>query len=376
MFERTVRDRSVELATIVGEPGIGKSRLVAELASLLEARPDVIRWRQGRCLPYGEGVTFWALGEIVKAEAGILETDPSDVTGAKIDAVVPDDDPDAAWLRQRLRPLVGLDASQAARGENFSAWRRFLETLAETQPCVLVFEDLHWADEALLAFIEHVLDGAAGVPLLLVATARPELFDRFPTWAAGARNATRINLPPLSDPDTARLIGNLLETAALPAGVQAALLSRSGGNPLYAGEFVHLLKDRGILTREGSTWTLGPNTDIPVPSEVRALIAARLDALGPSEKGIAEDAAVIGEVFWSGAVADMGSLDPDARHQGAARADPHGAHPAGPPLIDGGAVRVHLLPRPHPRRLLRPDPQDVPSRTAPARRGVDREGVR
>ncbi|HCO02253.1 MAG TPA: hypothetical protein DIT48_02580 [Actinobacteria bacterium] len=310
-FERSVRDASVQMITVVGEPGVGKSRLVSELFSHIEDWPDLIRWRQGRCLPYGDAVTFWALGEIVKAEAGILETDALDVAGVKIDAIVPEAHPDAPWLRQRLRPLVGLEAPPAAREENFAAWRGFLESLAESRPSVFVFEDLHWADDALLAFLEHLADYAEGVPMLLVGTARPELFEQAPTWAATARSVTRVNLSPLTETETAKLVANLLEQAVLPAEVQSAILHRSGGNPLYAEEFVRLLKDRDILRKQGSTWTLDPDAEIPVPSGVQGLIAARLDTLSPERKHLLQDAAVVGKVFWSGAVANMGAREPE-----------------------------------------------------------------
>jgi class 3 adenylate cyclase/tetratricopeptide (TPR) repeat protein len=310
-FERVVRDRSVHLVTVAGEPGVGKSRLVAELFAHVDALPEVLtRWRQGRCLPYGDGITFWALGEIVKAEAGILETDDPETAGAKIDQVVPDDHPDAPWLRQRLRPLVGLEAPQAAREENFAAWRGFLELLAEDDPSVFVLEDLHWADEALLAFVEHLAGYAEGVPMLIVGTARPELWEKAPGFAQGARNSARINLSPLSEAETAELIGNLLETALLPAEAQAAILARAGGNPLYAEEFVRLLKDRGILAHTGSAWSLDPEAEIPLPAGVQGLIAGRLDTLEAGRKHLLQDAAVIGKVFWSGAVAAMGERQP------------------------------------------------------------------
>ena len=311
-FERSVRDSTVQLVTTVGEPGVGKSRLVAELLRFVDERRDLVRWRQGRCLPYGDAVTFWALGEIVKAEAGILETDSPEEAASKIDAAVPPAHPDAPWLRQRLRPLVGLEAPEAAKEENFAAWRAFLESLAEERPSVFVFEDLHWADDALLAFLEHLADYAEGVPMLLVATARPELFEKAPSFAQSARNATRVNLSPLSEQETAQLIANLLEQAVLPAGVQQAILERSGGNPLYAEEFVRLLKDRGILTKHGPTWSIDAQADIPLPSGVKGLIAARLDTLSPERKALLADASVIGKVFWSGAVAAMGDRDPTA----------------------------------------------------------------
>jgi class 3 adenylate cyclase/tetratricopeptide (TPR) repeat protein len=310
-FERSLRDSSFQMITVVGEPGVGKSRLVAELSAHIDDWPDLIRWRQGRCLPYGEAVTFWALGEIVKAEAGILETDGPDVAGTKIDAIIPDAHADAAWLRQRLRPLVGLEGPPAAREENFAAWRGFLESLAEADPSVFVFEDLHWADDALLAFLEHLADHVEGVPMLLVGTARPELFEKAPAWASTARSVTRVNLSPLTESETAKLVSNLLEQTVLPLEVQSAILQRSSGNPLYAEEFVHLLKDRRILVRHGPTWTLDDRAEIPMPAGIQGLIAARLDTLSPDRKQLLQDAAVVGKVFWSGAVAKMGERDPN-----------------------------------------------------------------
>jgi class 3 adenylate cyclase/tetratricopeptide (TPR) repeat protein len=309
-FQKAVQESSVHLVTIVGEPGAGKSRLVAELFRFVDQWPDLIRWRQGRCLPYGEGITFWALGEIVKAEAGILETDPTDRAAAKIDMLMSEGHPDSPWLRQRLRPLVGLDAPEATREENFAAWRAFLEALAEDSPSVFVFEDLHWADEALLAFLEHVADYAVGVPMLIVGTARPELNDRAPTWAAAARNSLRVNLSPLSEAETSKLISNLLGSVVLPTDVQQAILERSGGNPLYAEEFVRLLRDQAILTRHGASWVIDPDVEIALPSGIQGLIAARLDTLPLERKRLLQDAAVVGKVFWSGVVAVMADQNP------------------------------------------------------------------
>jgi class 3 adenylate cyclase/tetratricopeptide (TPR) repeat protein len=310
-FQKAVQESTVQLVVVAGEPGVGKSRLVAELCSFVDSLPELVRWRQGRCLPYGDGITFWALGEIVKAEAEILETDPPEVAVAKIDAVIPEDAPDAPWLRARLRPLVGLSAPEASVEENFAAWRAFVEFLAEGRPSALVFEDLHWADEALLEFVAQLADHAAEVPLLLVATARPELYERVAGWAASARNMARVNLRALTAAETGRLITNLLGTAALPAEVQQAIVDRAGGNPLYAEEFVRLLKDQEILRRTGTGWSLEAKAQIPVPPGVNGLIAARLDTLGPGRKRVLQDAAVLGDVFWAGAVAEMGDQDPD-----------------------------------------------------------------
>jgi class 3 adenylate cyclase/tetratricopeptide (TPR) repeat protein len=311
-LERSIRDGTVHLMTIVGEPGVGKSRLVAELGTFIEDRPDLITWRQGRCLPYGDGITFWALGEIVKAEAGILESDAPDAAASKIDRIVPAEHADAPWLRQRLRPLVGLEAPPAAREENFAAWRTFLESMAERRPCVFVVEDLHWADQAMLEFIEHVIEYAEGIPMMLVGTARPELFEKAPGFAQAARNSNRVNLSPLSEIETARLVSELLQQAVLPAEVQSLIIDRSGGNPLYAEEFVRLLKDTGALRRDGPTWALDPNATVPVPSGVQGLIAARLDTVEADRKAMLYDASVIGKVFWAGALVEMGDRDPGA----------------------------------------------------------------
>ena len=302
-FERSAQQRSCQLVTIVGEPGIGKSRLCAELFGYIEDRPEqLVRWRQGRCLPYGEGIAFWALGEIVKAECGILESDSPEEAEGKLERAVAADDPDRAWLLARLSPLAGAPAEAASQEESFTAWRRFLEALSSQDPTVLVFEDLHWADDALLSFLEHLADWSQGVPLLILCTARPELHEQHPTWAAGLRNATTINLAPLSDEETARLIGSLLERAVLPAETQRALLERAGGNPLYAEEFVRLLADRDLLS--------GTLDDVQLPDSVQALIAARLDTLSPERKSLLQDASVMGKLFWAGALAEMGKRDP------------------------------------------------------------------
>ena len=290
-FERARGESSTQLFTIVGVPGIGKSRLVAELFGELEREAEITHWRQGRSLPYGEGSTFWALAEMVKAEAGILESDTAADAERKlreaIAALVPDED--AAWVESRLRPLVGLDAPGGARDENFAAWRRFVEALAERRPTVLVFEDLHWADEDLLDFVDELVDWIEGVPLLVVITARTELLDRRPGWGGGKRNALTLSLAPLADGDTARLFAELLDRNVLPAETQQALLARAGGNPLYAEQFARMFAERGETTGD-------------LPETVQGIIAARLDALPADEKRLLLDAAVLGKTFWVGAL--------------------------------------------------------------------------
>jgi class 3 adenylate cyclase/tetratricopeptide (TPR) repeat protein len=310
IFDKTLASSSVQLVTVVGEPGIGKSRLVAELGAHLDRLPELVVWRQGRCLPYGEGITFWALGEILKAHAGILESDAPKVAADKIEHLLPEGS-EREWFRQRLLPLLGIEASSTAeRDELFTAWRRFLESLAENGPAVLVFEDLHWADDAMLAFLEHLVGVAEGVPLLVIATTRPELFDTHPEFGHDLRNTNSINLTPLTSEETSRLLAALLDTTVIPAELQAPILERAEGNPLYAEEFVRLLRDRQLLVRRGGSWDLAEGAEVPFPDSVQALIAARLDTLPPDRKAILADAAVVGKVFWAGAVAAMGERDP------------------------------------------------------------------
>jgi class 3 adenylate cyclase/tetratricopeptide (TPR) repeat protein len=291
-MERVREHSSPQLITLVGVPGIGKSRLVFELFRTVEERPEFIRWRQGRSLPYGEGVSFWALAEIVRAQAGMLETDGADELAEKLHRVVEEtaiEPAEAPWVERHLRPLAGLpEEGEAGREERFTAWRRFLEGLAEDRLLVLVFEDLHWADDALLDFVDHLVDWARGVPLLVLGTARPELLERRPGWGGGKPNATTLSLAPISDDETAELVRNLVaSTAELSTRTHSDLLVRAGGNPLYAEEFARLVVD-------------GRSTD-DLPEGVQGLIAARLDALPSAEKELLQGAAVVGKVFWLGA---------------------------------------------------------------------------
>jgi class 3 adenylate cyclase/tetratricopeptide (TPR) repeat protein len=322
-FARTVRESGVQLLTVTGEPGIGKTRLLSEFHSCLEDEPEPIVWRQGRCLPYGEGITFWALGEIVKGETGILESDGPEKAAAKLEATVARiiaEPSEREWFKTRLGPLVGARVGESAgaveRTESFTAWRRFLEAIAEEQPLVLLFEDLHWADDALLEFVDHLVEWSTGVPLLLVCAARPELYERRPAWGGGKRNSTTISLSALSGEETARLISALLSQAVLPADTQAVLLEHSGGNPLYAEEFVRMLSDRGFLVRRGQIHEIVADSEIPVPESVHSLIAARLDTLAPERKRLLHDAAVVGKVFWAGAVASVGGVEETSVRQG------------------------------------------------------------
>jgi class 3 adenylate cyclase/ATP/maltotriose-dependent transcriptional regulator MalT len=297
-FERARHERTPQLLTLVGVPGIGKSRMVYELfAGIVVPDPDLITWRQGRCLAYGDGITMWALGEIVKAQAGVLEQDAAEEIAAKIHRAVEDTlagSGDEARVESHLLALLGLGAEAQLggdrRNEAFAAWRRYLEGLAEQRPLVLVVEDIHWADESLLEFLDELVDWVSDVPLLVVATARPELLERRPDWGGGKLNATTLALSPLTDDETALLLGNLLGKPLLEADSQQALLERAGGNPLYAEQFAELFVERGSTD------------ELPLPETLQGIIAARLDGLPESEKSLLQDAAVVGKVFWASSI--------------------------------------------------------------------------
>jgi class 3 adenylate cyclase/tetratricopeptide (TPR) repeat protein len=296
-FDRARHERIPQLVTLVAVPGMGKSRLVYELRRIVDADPELITWRQGRCLAYGDGVAFWALAEVVKAQAGILERDSEAETAEKLRVAVADaidDASDARWVESHLGPLVGLESETVLggdrRGEAFAAWRRYLEALAERRPLVLVFEDLHWADEGLLDFVDELVGWLSGVPLLVICTARPELLERRQGWGGGTLNASTLGLSPLSQQQTAVLISHVLERALLPAEIQQALLERAEGNPLYAEQFAQLYLERGSAE------------DLPLPETLQGIVAARLDGLSADAKALLQDAAVIGKVFWTGAL--------------------------------------------------------------------------
>jgi class 3 adenylate cyclase len=299
-LERALHEHTPQLLTVMGAPGIGKSRLVFELMQVAADRPELIIWRQGRSLPYGDGVSFWSLSEMVKAQAGILDGDSKDDAAAKLARAVAEAVPDDAdWVLRHLRPLAGLEAGdtgEAQRTERSAAWRRFFECLAERSPVVLVFEDLHWADEGLLDFVDHLAEWVTGVPLLLVGTARPELLERRPAWGGGKLNSTTLALTPLNEQETARLVHSLLDVPLLEADRQSELLSRAGGNPLYAEQYARMLSERDDLA------------EVPLPETVQGIIAARLDAVAPAEKTLLQDASVLGKIFWSGSLVALQGL--------------------------------------------------------------------
>ncbi len=303
-LDRTIGAETIQLVTVIGEPGAGKSRLLHEFKGVLDGRTDTFWWKQGRCLPYGEGITFWALGEIVKAQAGILESDSEADADRKLHHGVTaliEDSTQAEWVVSRLSLLAGgsVGGQQIEQGELFSAWLRFFEAMAHRHPLVMVVEDIHWADEALLDFLEYLAEWAVDAPILLVTAARPEILANRPNWGGGVRNAATISLSPLANDDAATLLAALLDRAVLPAETQQVILERAGGNPLYVTEFVRLAADSDLLDESGNI------DDLALPDSVQAIIAARLDLLSTEEKELLQAAAVMGKVFWSGALAAL-----------------------------------------------------------------------
>lgn len=297
-FDRVATEHRVELISIVGEAGMGKSRLVRELARRVQ--PGGATWLKGRCLPYGDGISFWALGEIVKSSAGILDSDDDATIGAKLDAAITESSPDVrAWLRDRLAPLAGLQTSAGPppQEEAFSAWSRYLASLAAPAPLVLVVEDLHWADTSLVSFLGHLADQAVATSILLIVTARPELAERHPEWLTGARPATVVQLVSLNDGAIRQLVESTL--AGAPPELVEAVLERAAGSPLYAEQLAALVVERGLSTQDATLDVAA------IPPTIQALLAARIDALPGELKPALLDASVIGRVFWSGAVASL-----------------------------------------------------------------------
>ena len=298
VFARVREERSPQLVTLVGVPGIGKSRLVFELLRIVGQDGAPLTWCQGRCLPYGDGVSFWALGEAVKAQVGILESDSPAQAEEKLRDAVAElvaETNEARWVEEQLRLLVGVTGERGSVehvGEASPAWRRFLAELANVRPLVLVLEDLQWADEGLLDFVDELADRIRDAPLLVLCSARPELLERRPGWGGGKANALTISLPPLSDEETGRLFAAVLEQPLPEADVREALLARAGGNPLYAQQFARVLTEVGSLEK--------------LPETVHGIIAARLDALAPAEKALLQEASVVGDVFWLGAIDAIG----------------------------------------------------------------------
>jgi class 3 adenylate cyclase len=296
-FERVRSQAEPHLVTIMGDSGVGKSRLVRELWEWLGGRPEAPLRRTGRCLPYGQGITYWPLGEVLKEHLGILETDSPERVRESLGA------------REVLGLTLGLDLKDdlhplAVRERLHEAWIEFLEELASEGTTVLLLEDLHWAEEPLLDLVERLVRDVQG-PMLIVATGRPELLDRRPTWGGGRRNTSTLWLEPLPPGDTTRLLEELL-AAELPAALRERIVEQAEGNPFFVEELLGSLIDHGYLEREDGGWRVSALPEgFDVPDSVRAVLAARIDLLGPVEKSALQAAAVIGRVFWEGPVREL-----------------------------------------------------------------------
>ncbi|MCY7373610.1 MAG: AAA family ATPase, partial [Spirochaetaceae bacterium] len=298
----TVAERRPRLVSIIGQGGIGKSRLLWEFQKYLDGLTEVLYWHQGRSPAYGEGISFWALAEMVRSRAGITESEDAATARGKLAATLAEwvtDEDERRWLEPRLLQLLGLETSEVERPEReslFAAWRIFFERIAERGVVVMVFEDLQWADSGVLDFIDHLVDWARDRPIYLITLARPELLDRRTDWGLGRRSFTSLGLEPLNDESMRELLAGLVP--GLPEAVTGRVLERAEGVPLYAVETVRMLLAEGRVTEvDGTYQPVGDLSDLSVPVSLHALIAARLDALDPADRGLLHAASVIGKTF-------------------------------------------------------------------------------
>ncbi len=307
-FARVAHEQSCGLVTVLGSPGVGKSRLTEEFLGSVSAEATVVR---GRCLPYGDGITFWPVAEVVRSVAALgEETDPEVVTAAiRVAIEATESDDDTPIIAARVAQVIGAgDPGEpaASREESFWAIRHFLERLAAARPLVVVIEDIHWAEPTMLELIEHVADLSRGAPILLLCTSRPELLDRHPTWAGGKMNATSMLLEPLSEDESAVLVSNLLGRVEVEAGARTRIARAAEGNPLFVEQLLSMLIDDGTLRRTNAHWEVdGDLRSLAIPPTIQALLAARVDRLQPQERALLERASVVGRVFYSDAVWEL-----------------------------------------------------------------------
>ncbi|MDQ3957886.1 MAG: AAA family ATPase, partial [Actinomycetota bacterium] len=317
-LDRVLEDRTPHLFTILGAPGVGKSRLVAELVA---GSHDDALVLGGRCLPYGEGITFWPLIEIVQQAAGITSDDAPEDARAKIAASVAGhgatpaaEQDDLPAVAERVAQVVGLPGAGGTTEELFWAVRKYLEALARQRPLLLVLDDVHWAEPAMLDLIDHLGDSAGEVPLLIVCMARLELLELRSTWGGGKMNSSSLVLGPLKEDDCRTLVSTLLDESVAADEIAAAVFRVADGNPLFVEETVAMLVDDGLLKQDDGRWTAAQElSTVSVPPTIQALVSARLDRLSGDEREVVGMAAVMGKVFVSRAVADLASPAVGAR---------------------------------------------------------------
>jgi class 3 adenylate cyclase/tetratricopeptide (TPR) repeat protein len=309
LFHASAEEGKAHLVSVVGIGGFGKSRLAWELFKYVDGLATVnVWWWRGRCLAYGEGVTYWALAEMVRTRADIVEGESPETARPKLrEAIAPyiTDEEELEWVEPRLAHLLGLEEHLTADREDlFAAWRLYFERLSEYQPVVMVFEDVQWADSSLLEFVEYLLEWSRSYRIFVLTLARPDFQERHPTWGAGKRNYSAIFLEPLS----AQAMDELLEgvVPGLPEELRDQILERAEGVPLYAVETVRMLLDRGLLEREGERYRpTGTIEALEIPNTLQALVAARLDGLDGEERSLLQDAAVLGKSFTKQALAAL-----------------------------------------------------------------------
>jgi class 3 adenylate cyclase len=306
---RVAREQVPQLVTLFGHAGVGKSRLLAELLGRLPGA----RVLKGRCLPYGEGITYWPLAEAAKNEAGILDTDPVEAAleklGAAVASVVEDAQSEVfeaiAWtigFSVPGSPILTADPEYVRRSLA-DAWQRYVGALGRGELTVLIVEDVHWASAALLDLLEHLADALSETRVLLVCTARPEFLDLRPTWGAGKQNATTLALAPLSQQESARLVSSLLGEAQVPDDVREPILASAEGNPFFLEEMLQMLIEEAALVRQNGSWVAtGRLSEVRIPDSVHGVIAARIDLLEPSARSALRRCSVVGRVFWPVAV--------------------------------------------------------------------------
>jgi tetratricopeptide (TPR) repeat protein len=312
LFHVCAEEGRAQLVSVTGIAGIGKSRLAWEFYKYFDGIAQTVYWHRGRCLAYGEGVTYWALADMVRMRCRIAEDDPQDEALRKLNAALEEhllDPEERRFVEPRLAQLLALgEGASHERQDLFAAWRLFFERLADTYPTVLAFEDMQWADASLLDFVEYVLEWSRDKPLFVVTLARPELLEKRPTWGAGHRNFTSLYLEPLSEQAMQELLVGLVP--GLPASLRDQILDRAEGVPLYAVETVRMLLDRGLLVEDGSAYKVAGEVEtLEVPETLHALIAARLDGLSRDERRLLGDAAVLGKTFTPQALAALSGLE-------------------------------------------------------------------
>jgi predicted ATPase/class 3 adenylate cyclase len=311
LFHATAEERQAHLVSVTGIGGIGKSRLAWEFFKYIDGFPQRVLWHRGRCLAYGEGVTYWALADMVRMRCRIAEDEDPASALEKLHATLAEyllDDEERRFVEPRLAHLLGLEEREASSKEElFGAWRLFFERLSDADPLVMVFEDVQWADASLLDFVDYLLEWSRDHPLYVITFARPELLERRPTWGAGSRSFSALSLEPLPEGAMRELLTGLVP--GLPAELRSRILARAEGVPLYAVETVRMLLDRGLLVQEGSVYRLvGQVETLEVPETLQALIAARLDGLSGEERRLLQDAAVLGKTFTRPALAELTDL--------------------------------------------------------------------